>query len=84
MRTRKFLFWENISTKISTKNLDVEERLVNIKQRGYTFSVDIEKAYDFVDRNYLTLCLQEYQFGPLFFKWFVVLNENYSAKFNNY
>jgi hypothetical protein len=56
-----------ISTNI-TIFLDTQEKLNKENSKGFALLVDIEKAYDDVDRNYLEEYISTFHFGPYFCK----------------
>jgi hypothetical protein len=56
--------------------LDLQEKLNEENSKGFVLLVDIEKAYDNVDRDYLEECISTFNFGPFFCKWVHILHAN--------
>ena len=52
---------------------DVIEMADLLKLRGYLVTIDIEKAFDSLDHNFLEAVLKKQGFGPYFIDWIKIL-----------
>ena len=52
---------------------DVIEMADQLRFRGYLATIDIEKAFDSLDHNFLEAVLDKYGFGPYFIDWIKIL-----------
>ena len=55
---------------------DVLETASILNKKEFIVTVDIEKAFDFVDYSFLLAVLQKYGFGEYFLKWIQILIKN--------
>ena len=63
---------------------DIIEVTRNLNIGGYLVTMDIQKAFDSVDHDFLMLVLENANFGPNFLKWIKVLISNQqSSVFNS-
>ena len=53
--------------------LDIIEITKNLKDHGLMFFIDVEKAFDTLNWNYLLRTLQYFNFGAQFQKWIKIL-----------
>ena len=90
-------FWEDIKLyllnsfnfiekngKISIKTIALMDFSQNLSLNSYLITIDFEKAFDFLDKQFIFQCLGSLNFGPDIFNWIKILyNDVSSCVINN-
>jgi hypothetical protein len=74
-----FVPGRNINQNIITF-LKVQDYMHNAQKSSFAFLADIEKAFDWVCRDFLEASLRKLNFGDFFISWFLTLHNKSTAK----